>query len=165
MYDGSLQFLVMDPKDPILIAHDQACRGVFKSLDQVSPDLKAHLRCPEDLFAIQPDECKRFHMTGPQVFKSREALWVAPNETYAAAQGPMQPYDILVKLPDSETPEYLLMTTPQSRNAMISWMAARCDIPDDGRKLICGPSQTEAMIDHNPTISQQLTLWDRRARR
>jgi uncharacterized membrane protein (UPF0182 family) len=52
---------------------------------------------------------------------------------------------------------------------MISWMAARCDFPNYGAKLFYelpkdkltyGPSQIEAMIDQNPTISQQLTLWD-----
>jgi len=50
-------------------------------------------------------------------------------------------------------------------------MAARCDFPDYGKKLfyelpkeklIYGPNQIEAMIDQNPTISQQLTLWDER---
>jgi uncharacterized membrane protein (UPF0182 family) len=76
-----------------------------------------------------------------------------------------------MKLPGSNTLEYLLMTpfTPDHRSNMISWMAARCDFPDYGDKLfyelpkdklIYGPSQIEAMIDQNPTISQQLTLWN-----
>jgi len=83
----------------------------------------------------------------------------------------MQPYYMLMKLPGSDTLEYLLMTpfTPQGRNNMIAWMAARCDFPDYGsklfyqlpkEKLIYGPEQIEAMIDQNPNISQQLTLWD-----
>jgi uncharacterized protein len=173
MYDGTVQFYVMDPKDPILAAYQRAFPGVFKPLDQLSPDLKAHLRYPEDLFAIQADEYKTFHMTDPQVFYNREDLWVAPKETYAGEQGPMQPYYILMKLPGSDTLEYLLMTpfTPQNRDNMISWMAARCDFPGYGTKLfyelpkdklIYGPNQIEAMIDQNPTISQQLTLWDQR---
>jgi uncharacterized membrane protein (UPF0182 family) len=173
MYDGSVQFYVMDPKDPILAAYRLAFPGVFQSLDALSPDLKAHLRYPEDLFALQSDEYKTFHMTDPQVFYNREDLWVAPNETYAGEQGPMDPYYILMKLPGSETLEYLLMTpfTPQNRDNMISWMAARCDFPDYGKKLfyqlpkeklVYGPNQIEAMIDQNPNISQQLTLWDQR---
>jgi uncharacterized membrane protein (UPF0182 family) len=173
MYDGSVQFYVMDPKDPILAAYSRAFPGVFQSLDKLSPDLKAHLRYPEDLFAIQSDEYKTFHMTDPQVFYNREDLWVAPNETYAGQKGPMDPYYILMKLPGSDTLEYLLMTpfTPQNRDNMISWMAARCDFPDYGKKLfyelpkeklVYGPNQIEAMIDQNPTISQQLTLWDQK---
>ncbi len=173
MYDGSVQFYVMDPKDPILAAYQRAFPGVFKTIDQLSPDLTSHLRYPEDLFAIQSDEYKTFHMTDPQVFYNREDLWVAPNETYAGAKGPMEPYYILMKLPGSDTLEYLLMTpfTPQNRNNMISWMAARCDFPGYGtklfyelpkEKLVYGPDQIEAMIDQNPTISQQLTLWDQK---
>jgi uncharacterized membrane protein (UPF0182 family) len=173
MYDGSVQFYVMDPSDPIITAYQRAFPGMFKPLDQLSPDLKAHLRYPEDLFSIQADEYKTFHMTDPQVFYNREDLWVAPNETYAGEKGPMDPYYILMKLPGSDTLEYLLMTpfTPQNRNNMISWMAARCDFPGYGaklfyelpkEKLVYGPDQIEAMIDQNPTISQQLTLWDQK---
>jgi len=171
MYDGTMQFYIMDPKDPILAAYRRAFPGVFQNLAQLSPDLKSHLRYPEDLFAIQSDEYKTFHMTDPQVFYNREDLWVSPIETYDGVQQPMQPYYILMKLPGSATLEYLLMTpfTPQNRSNMISWMAARCDFPDYGKKLFYelpkdkltyGPSQIEAMIDQNPTISQQLTLWD-----
>jgi uncharacterized membrane protein (UPF0182 family) len=131
MYDGSVQFYAMDPKDPILAAYSRAFPGVFRDLVSLPPDLKAHLRYPEDLFAIQADEYKTFHMTDPQVFYNREDLWVAPNETYAGQQAPMQPYYMLMKLPGSNTLEYLLMTpfTPQGRNNMISWMAARSDFP------------------------------------
>jgi uncharacterized membrane protein (UPF0182 family) len=171
MYDGSVKFYIMDPKDPIVAAYSRAFPGVFQNLDELSPDLKSHLRYPEDLFAIQSDEYKTFHMTDPQVFYNREDLWVSPTETYDGVQQPMQPYYILMKLPGSTTLEYLLMTpfTPQNRSNMISWMAARCDFPGYGQKLFYelpkdkltyGPSQIEAMIDQNPTISQQLTLWD-----
>jgi uncharacterized membrane protein (UPF0182 family) len=171
MYDGSVKFYIMDPTDPILAAYNRAFPGVFQTLAQLSPDLKSHLRYPEDLFAIQADEYKTFHMTDPQVFYNREDLWVSPVETYEGVQQPMQPYYILMKLPGSTTLEYLLMTpfTPQNRSNMISWMAARCDFPGYGQKLFYelpkdkltyGPSQIEAMIDQNPTISQQLTLWD-----
>jgi uncharacterized membrane protein (UPF0182 family) len=171
MYNGSVQFYAMDPKDPVLAAYSRAFPGVFQKLAALTPDLKSHLRYPEDLFAIQADEYKTFHMTDPQVFYNREDLWVAPNETYAGQQAPMQPYYMLMKLPGSDKLEYLLMTpfTPQGRNNMIAWMAARSDFPGYGSKLFYelpkekltyGPSQIEAIIDQNPTISQQLTLWD-----
>jgi uncharacterized membrane protein (UPF0182 family) len=176
MYNGSVQFYIMDPKDPILAAYRDAFPGVFKSLDQLTPDLKAHLRYPEDIFAIQADEYKTFHMTDPQVFYNREDLWVAPNETYGGEEQAMQPYYILMKLPGSDTLEYLLMTpfTPQNRDNMISWLAARSDFPDYGQaifyqlpkeKLVYGPNQIEAMIDQNTNISQQLTLWNQKGSR
>ena len=88
----------------------------------------------------------------------------------------MEPYYILMRLPGSNHLQYLLMTpfTPQNRDNMISWMAARCDFPDYGKmlfyrlpkdKLIYGPSQIEAMIDQNTDISWQVNLWDQRGSR
>jgi uncharacterized protein len=176
MYNGTVRFYVMDPNDPILAVYRHAFPGVFQDLNQLSADLKAHLRYPEDLFSIQADQYTTFHMTDPQVYYNREDLWVLPNETYAGQSAPMKPYYILMKLPGSGQLEYLLMTpfTPQKRNNMISWMAARCDFPDYGKtlfyqlpkeKLIYGPMQIEAMIDQNTAIAAQLTLWDQKGSR
>jgi uncharacterized membrane protein (UPF0182 family) len=156
MYDGSVSFYVMDPKDPLLAVYQRAFPGVFKNLNRMAPDLKAHLRYPEDQFVIQADEYKTFHMTDPQVFYNREDLWVSPHETYAGKSAATGPSYILMKLPGSDQLEYLLMTpfTPQNRDDMISWLAARCDFPDYGKmifyqrpkqKLVYGPSQIEAM--------------------
>jgi len=176
MYDGTVRFYVMDPNDPILAVYRRAFPGVFLDLKQLSPDLKAHLRYPEDLFSVQADLYRTFHMTAPQVFYNREDLWVLPREQYGDVVGPMPPYYILMKLPGSDQLEYLLMTpfTPQKRDNMISWMAARCDFPEYGKmlfyqlpkeKLIYGPMQVEAMIDQNTTISEQLTLWNQKGSR
>ena len=176
MYDGTVKFYVMDPKDPILAAYRQAFPRMFDELSTMPADLKAHLRYPEDLFAVQADQYRTFHMTDPQVFYNREDLWASPMEKYAGAAQPMKPYYILMKLPGSDQLEYMLMTpfTPQNRANMISWMAARSDFPDYGKmlfyqlpkeKLIYGPNQIEALIDQNTTISQQLTLWNQNGSR
>ena len=176
MYDGEVNFYVMDPKDPVLAVYRRAFPGVFKTLDQLSPDLKAHLRYPEDIFGAQANQYKTFHMTDPQVFYNREDLWAAPTETYSGEMQRMEPYYILAKLPGSADLEYMLMTpfTPHNRDNMISWMAARSDFPEYGKmlfyelpkdKLIYGPNQVEAMINQNTTISQQLTLWNQNGSR
>jgi uncharacterized membrane protein (UPF0182 family) len=173
MYNGTVSFYIMDPKDPVLDLYRHAFPGVFKDLSDLSAGLKLHLRYPQDLFAIQASEYSTFHMTDPQVFYNREDLWVAPEEKYDGAVNPMDPYYILMKLPGSEQLEYLIMTpfTPQKRDNMIAWLAARCDFPDYGKmlfyelpkeKLIYGPNQISAMIDQSTTISQQLTLWDQK---
>jgi uncharacterized membrane protein (UPF0182 family) len=173
MYDGTVSFYVMDPKDPVLSLYQRAFPGVLKDLSELPADLKAHLRYPEDLFGIQAAEYATFHMTDPQVFYNREDLWVPPQEKYEGAVNPMEPYYMLMKLPGSGQLEYLIMTpfTPQKRDNMIAWLAARCDFPDYGKmlfyelpkdKLIFGPNQISAMIDQNTTISQQLTLWDQK---
>jgi hypothetical protein len=173
MYNGTVSFYIMDPNDPLLAMYNRAFPGVFKNLNELSSDLKSHLRYPEDMFGIQAAEYEAFHMTDPQVFYNREDLWVAPQEKYNGAVAAMKPYYILMKLPGSQQLEYLLMTpfTPQKRDNMIAWLAARCDFPDYGKmifyelpkdKLIFGPNQISAMIDQSTTISQQLTLWDQK---
>jgi uncharacterized membrane protein (UPF0182 family) len=180
MYEGSVSFYIMDPNDPVLAVYQRAFPGVFKDLKALSPDLKRHLRYPEDLFGIQANQYATFHMTDPQVFYNREDLWVPPQEKYDGKLAPMEPYYILMKLPGSEQLEFLIMSpyTPQNRDNMISWLAARCDFADDDsadsnygkmlfyelpkEKLIYGPNQISAMIDQNTTISQQLTLWDQK---
>ena len=176
MYDGTVSFYVMDPKDPILAAYRRAFPNMFHELSTMPADLKAHLRYPEDLFAVQADQYRTFHMTDPQVFYNREDLWASPMERYAGEAQPMKPYYILMKLPGSDQLEYMLMTpfTPQNRANMISWMAARSDFPQYGKmlfyqlpkeKLIYGPNQIEALIDQNTTISEQLTLWNQNGSR
>jgi hypothetical protein len=78
MYDGTVLFYVMDPNDPVLAVYRLAFPGVFKDLSQLSGDLKQHLRYPEDMFTIQADQYRTFHMTLPQVFYNQEDLWMFP---------------------------------------------------------------------------------------
>ena len=175
-YEGSVHFYVADPHDPVLAVYRQAFPGVFKPLQELNEDMRGHLRYPEDLFGIQADMYRTYHMVDPQVFYNQEDLWAFPQEKYAGAAIPMAPYYILMRLPDTQKLQYLLMNpfTPQSRDNMIAWMAAKCDFPDYGQlivyqlpkeKLTFGPIQVEAMIDQNTLISEQLSLWDQRGSR
>lgn len=173
MYDGTVRFYVMDPTDPVLAVYRHAFPGAFSDLDQLPADLKQHLRYPRDLFAVQTEQYRLFHMTDPQVFYNQEDLWQFSKENYEGETRYMLPHYVLMKLPGSTKLEYLLMTpfTPLGRDNMISWMAAKCDFSDYGHivvfalpkeRLIYGPNQVEAMIDQNTDISRQLSLWDQR---
>jgi uncharacterized protein len=95
MYDGSVRFYVMDQTDPVLAVYRRAFPGVFLSLDHLSNDLKLHLRCPEDMFAIQAEQYRLFHMTDPQVFYNQEDLWQFPKENYEGESHFMRPYYVL----------------------------------------------------------------------
>ena len=172
-YQGTVTFYMTEPDEPVLKVYRAAFPDMFRPLDEMSADLKSHLRYPEDLFRIQTNKYNRYHMTIPQVFYNNEDLWTIPQEKYAGSPIQMDPYYILMRLPEENRLEFLLMLplTPQNRDNMIGWMAARCDQPDYGKllvyklpkeKLILGPRQIEAMIDQDPTISRQLSLWDQR---
>jgi uncharacterized membrane protein (UPF0182 family) len=175
-YEGSVLFYVADPHDPVLGLYRQAFPGVFKPLEDLSEDMRKHLRYPEDLFDIQGDMYRTYHMVDPQVFYNQEDLWAFSQEKYAGEAIKMVPYYILMRLPDTKELQYLLMTpfTPQNRDNMIAWMAAKCDFPEYGQlvvyqlpkeRLTFGPIQVEAMIDQNTLISEQLSLWDQKGSR
>jgi uncharacterized membrane protein (UPF0182 family) len=175
-YDGTVQFYLTDPRDPILEAYRKAFPGMFKPLSELASDLKRHLRYPLDLFAVQSNIYMNYHMTDPQVFYNQEDLWALPQEKYAGEAVTFEPYYILMRLPNTDDLEYFLMTpfTPQGKDNMIAWMGAACDFPDYGHiivyqlskeRLTYGPIQIEAMIDQNAAISEQLSLWDQRGSR
>jgi hypothetical protein len=175
-YNGSVRFYVSDPDDPVLRAYKGAFPSLFRRLNELSPDLKAHLRYPEDLFRIQAERLTTYHMTDPRVFYNKEDLWAMPNQKYAGKAEEMEPYYTIIRLPEEQklTFQLMLPMTPHKRENMIAWMAANCDFPDYGKlviyrlskdRLIYGPMQIEAMIDQEPTISQQLSLWDQKGSR
>jgi uncharacterized membrane protein (UPF0182 family) len=84
----------------------------------------------------------------------------------------MEPYYIIMRLPDEEKEEFLLMLpfTPQNKNNTIGWLAARCDGENYGKllayhfpkeRLVYGPSQIENRIQQDTVITEQLALWGR----
>jgi uncharacterized membrane protein (UPF0182 family) len=175
-YHGSVNLFVIEPDDPVLDVYQAALPGVFQPLEALEPDLRRHLRYPQDLFAVQLALYSTYHMQVPQVFYNTEDLWARPWEKYGGEEIRMKPYYVLMKLPGEKQLQFLLMSplTPSERDNMIAWVAARCDYPNYGElvayklpkeRLILGPSQIEAMIDQDTLISQQLSLWDQRGSR
>ncbi len=169
-YNGTMDFYIVDQKDPLIKVYKNIFPQLFKSFDQMPGDLKEHIRYPKDLFQIQAELYSTYHMMDPDVFYNKEDYWSIPNEVYAEDEIKMEPYYIITKLPDHEREEFILMTpfTPSMKNNMIAWLAAKNDQPEYGNlivykfpkeKLIYGPMQIEARIDQDSEISQQLTLW------
>ena len=175
-YEGRVTFYVMDTLDPVLAVYRQALPEVFRPFAELPETLRGHLRYPQDLFQVQVGKYSRYHMTVAQVFYNGEDQWAAPREKYGGEVIEMKPYYVLMKLPQEDRLQFLLMTplTPYRRDNMIAWMAARCDFPAYGEllvyklpkeRLVVGPNQVEAMIDQDTLISQQLSLWDQRGSR
>jgi uncharacterized membrane protein (UPF0182 family) len=170
-YTGAVTFYVVDPEDPIIRTWERIYPGMFKPLSAMPTDLHAHIRYPDDLFLIQADIYRTYHMTDPQVFYNREDQWGFPRENFGGETVSMQPYYVIMRLPGESHAEYMLMLpmVPQGRDNMISWLAARCDGSDYGHlfeyefskdKLFYGPYQIQARINQSPDISRQLSLWN-----
>jgi uncharacterized membrane protein (UPF0182 family) len=169
-YNGSVEFYLVDPSDPIAETYRRIFPGLFKAFSEMPEDMKRHIRYPEDLFLIQARIYGAYHMETPEVFYNREDLWQFPRQPTDGG-ATMTPYYMIMRLPGQEEAENILMLplVPSQRENMIAWLAARCDprhygelivyeFPKD--KLIYGPFQIEARINQNTAISQQLSLWN-----
>jgi uncharacterized protein len=176
-YNGSIKFYDVDPKDPMLASYRRIFPGLFKPLSAMPPDLRKHIRYPQDLFQIQAEMYRAYHMSAPEVFYNREDLWQFPRQTTsvggveAAGGTAMAPYYMIMRLPEEAKPAFFLMVpmVPNRRENMIAWLAAGCDPPDYGKlvayefpkeKQVYGPFQIEARINQNTEISQQISLWN-----
>ena len=171
-YDGSVTFYVADPEDALIRTYEAIFPDLFVSVEQMPEPLKAHWRYPEDLFDIQASVYQSYHMRDVRVFYNKEDLWTVPREVYAGREQTMEPYYVIMQLPDEEKEEFLLMLpfTPMNKNNTIGWLAARCDGKNYGKllayffpkeRLVYGPSQIENRIQQDTAITEQLALWGR----
>ncbi len=175
-YNGDVVFYMIDEKDPIVKTYARIFPDLFKPFNEMPAELKKHIRYPKDLFKIQMDTYTKYHMEDVQVFYNQEDLWQIPDEVYGERRQEMEPYYIIIKLPEEQKEEFFLMTpfTPSKKDNMIGWLAARCDLPKYGNllvyklpkeKLVYGPMQIEARVDQQTEISRELSLWGQRGSR
>jgi uncharacterized membrane protein (UPF0182 family) len=171
-YEGTTDFYVIDSKDPLIKAYMATFPKMFKPIDAMPTGLRAHLRVPVDLYDVQIGIYATYHITDPKVFFAREDVWDIPTAQTSpgSASLPVQPYYVLFRLPGETNPEFLLIMpfTPRGKNNMVSWMAARSDgshygeyvsyvLPKD--KVILGPQQVANLINQEPAISRDFTLF------
>ncbi len=170
-YNGDVSYYVSNPSDPLVQTYEKIFPTLFKPISEMPVFLRAHIRYPTNLFQIQAEVFRTFHMTNPQVFYNQEDLWSLPKEVYHQEEQQMLPYYIIMRLPGTKSEEFILMVpfTPSNKNNMVGWLCARCDGSNYGqlleyrlskRKLIYGPLQIDARINQKPDISSELTLWN-----
>jgi len=170
-YTGKMDFYLVEPDEPIAAAYARIFPDLFTPFEEMPEDLNAHIRYPNDLFSIQASVFRTYQMTEPTDFYNREDVWAWPEEIFDNQSRPMEPYYVLMQLPNSEDLDFIqiLPFTPANRENMISWLAAQNDPEKYGEmlvyrfgkdSLVFGPKQIEARIDQDPTISSLLSLWN-----
>ncbi|HEY8426303.1 MAG TPA: UPF0182 family protein [Limnochordales bacterium] len=173
-YDGTVDFYLVDPAEPLAAALSSLLGGFMKPLSEMPEDLRRHIRYPQDFFMVQAVMLASYHMENPVVFYNQEDRWDIGREIYGEAEVTMEPYYAMVDL--GEGPEFALLLpfTATGRQNMVAWMAARCDGERYGevqlyvlpkQELTYGPMQLEARINQDPDISRELTLWGQRGSR
>ncbi|MDP7057084.1 MAG: UPF0182 family protein [Nitrospinaceae bacterium] len=168
-YEGSMQFYITDPNDPVILTWKNIFPKLFKDLSEMPEDLRSHIRYPSDLFTIQAFIYATYHMKTPQVFYNKEDQWEIPEIDNKM----MEPYYTIMKLPGNTKEEYILMLpfTPRGKSNLSAWMVAQSDGENYGQlvaytfpkqKLIYGPNQIVARINQDAEVSRQISLWDQR---
>ena len=172
-YEGTVDFYLSDARDPVIQSFAKAFPNLLKPLDMMPEDLRAHIRYPQDLFSIQARVYATYHVQDAQVFYYKEDLLSIPRQNIEGKERDVEPYYTILRLPGETKEEFVLLSpfTPNKRDNMRSWLAARSDAPHYGKlialdfpkaKLVYGPKQIDARIDQDTVISQQLSLWNQR---
>ena len=183
-YDGTMNFYVVDENDPLILSYNDIFPNLFTPKSSMSTELLDHIRYPEDLFTIQSDMYRDYHMTDPRVFYADEDPWVIPSDSsttprVATLRGefteigfkPMLPYYLLMSLPGESDLSYLIFQpfNPENRPNMQSFLVADADPENYGQlidfrlpkgEFVDGPSQVATRINQDPDISQIFTLLD-----
>lgn len=173
-YNGGVRLYVADAGDPLIQTYARIFPGILKPLAEMPADLRAHLRYPEDIFRLQTRVYATYHMDTPQTFYNKEDQWeIASAEEQEKQPVPMEPYYTIMKLPNAQAEEFLLMLpfVPKNKLNLSAWMVARSDGDNYGKLVIYrfpkqttifGPRQVVGRINQDAQISQQLTLWNQR---
>ena len=183
-YDGTLNFYVVDENDPLISTYEDIFPNLFLPKSSMKNELLDHIRYPEDLFTIQSDMYRDYHMTDPRVFYADEDPWEIPSDSsttprVATLRGefteigfkPMLPYYLLMSLPGENDLSYLIFQpfNPENRPNMQSFLVADADPENYGQlidfrlpkgEFVDGPSQVATRINQDPDISQIFTLLD-----
>jgi len=192
-YNGDMKFYVMDDKEPIVRAWQKAFPKLFVPGSTMPDNLRAHIRYPEDLFRVQSSMFGQYHLNNANEFYSRSDRWNIAQEPEAAGNqlaapvpgGPdtpraaerrIEPYYLLMKLPNEQRESFLMFqpyvpfSFDDSRKELSAFMVAKSDpdrygemsayvMPRD--RQVDGPALVEARIQAEPSISQYITLLDR----
>ena len=172
-YNGSVDFYVIEPGDPLIKMYRNAFPGLFRDFQEIPPDLRDHIRYPIGLFSAQARIYLRYHITEPQVFFNQAEQWAIPSETRFGKRGVrVRSSYLMFRIPGEDQIEFLLMvpfTPAGEKKNLVGWLIARNDWPNYGQLLafhlpsnpqVDGPSQVEARIENDQQISQQFTLWE-----
>ncbi|MEU7058382.1 UPF0182 family protein [Streptomyces sp. NPDC046197] len=161
-YTGAVKLFQWDTEDPVLKTWMKAFPGTVKPKADISPDLMAHLRYPQDLFKVQRELLTRYHVQDAQTFLSGSEVWQVPNDPTNKSGNAVPPYYLTMKMPDQSSQAFSLTTTftPNGRDNLSAFMAvdSQAGTSDYGQirvlklptsKTVDGPKQVQSQFNSN----------------
>ena len=114
---GDMNFYIVDEGDPIIQAWERIFPDLFTSQDEMPDAVRQQLRYPLDMFRLQTQLYRRYHVTDVEVFFTGEDFWELPIQRARGQARPMEPYYVTIRLPGEDRVEFVLIMpfTPRDR--------------------------------------------------
>jgi uncharacterized membrane protein (UPF0182 family) len=168
---GQTEFYRVPVADPLADAYEVAFPGLLQGIDDMPHALREHLRYPRSLLGLQTRVLMQYHQETAPAFHGQQDVWNEPQEL---AEGttpvPYQPEYALYALPGESDRRFHLtaLFVPAGRQNLRATLVGRTDprgVPElllfdiPLADQVAGPRQVEALVEQDPEISQQFSLW------
>ncbi|MCW2627138.1 MAG: hypothetical protein JWR48_3860 [Mycobacterium sp.] len=171
-YDGTVTLYAQDEKDPVLQAWMKVFPGTVKPKSDISPELQAHLRYPEDLFKVQRALLAKYHVNDPVTFFSTSDFWDVPLDPNPTASSFQPPYYIVAKdLASNGNLASFQLTSAMNRfrrDFLAAYISASSDPTTYGKITVLtipgqvnGPKLANNAITTDTAVSQDLGVIGR----
>jgi uncharacterized protein len=168
---GETRFYELPVSDPLRDTYARAYPGLFRPLDEMPETLRRHLRYSRTLMELQTQVLLQYHQDAPQTFFGQQDVWAVPQELAQSTQAvPYRAEYGLLRLPGDDEVAFHLITAfvPAGRQNLAALLAGELrpdgtfrlrlfDVPVENQ--VPGPRQVEALVEQDPVISQQFSLW------
>ncbi|MFJ8600524.1 UPF0182 family protein [Streptomyces shenzhenensis] len=172
-YTGEVRLYEWDTKDPVLKTWMKAFPGTVHPKSDISGDLMAHLRYPQDLFKVQRELLTRYHVTDAQTFLTGSEVWQVPDDPTNKSGNAVPPYYLSMRMPDQAAQSFSLSTTftPNGRDNLSAFMSvdAEAGTGDYGKIRILklptsttvdGPKQVQSQFNSEQDIASAIKLLE-----
>ncbi len=168
---GRVDFYRMPIPDPLADVYERAFPGLFKPISEMPDGVRRHLRYSRQLFALQAQVLLQYHQETAQAFHGQQDVWAHPNELAEGATAvPYRPEYGVRTLPGEDRPRFSLTTVfvPAGRQNLTGLLVGRTGEAGEPELVLLdvavedqapGPRQVEALVEQDPQISQQFSLW------
>lgn len=184
-FTGKVTLYSVDDSDPVLKTWEAIFPGMVKPSSDISPELRAHFRYPEDLFKVQRELLAKYHVSDPQLFYTTNTFWNVPQDPTqegvtnldpsSSSLQPQPGYYVLAETPGEDHPTFQLTSplTALQRQYLAAWMSVSSDPSDygtirvlqlptsaGGGSQVPGPVQVQNNFQSDSGFTQQRTLFN-----
>jgi uncharacterized membrane protein (UPF0182 family) len=168
---GRVDFYRVPIEDPLADAYGRAFPGLLRPMQEMPETIREHLRYSRAMLSLQTRVLLQYHQETAPAFHGQQDVWNEPQElaegttpvAYRSEYG-------LYTLPGETEPRFNLTSVfvPAGRQNLTGILVGTTggsgvpqlvllDVPVEDQ--IPGPRQIEALVEQDPQISQQFSLW------